>query len=94
MDFGIKIWIFLFRMLFPIFLLVVCINIIASIGTDKVPLHKPQVIILVSLFIAWSIGYILQYIKSVRLIAWKLIGITTVASFIFYCIAYFYATYA
>ncbi|WP_439741599.1 hypothetical protein [Bacillus pseudomycoides] len=94
MDFGIKIWIFLFRISFPIFLLIVCMNIIAIIGIDKVPVHKPQVIILVSLFIVWSIGYILQYIKSVRVIAWNLIGITTVASFIFYCMAYFYATYA
>ncbi len=68
-------------------------NIIAIIGIDKVPVHKTQVIIIVSLFIAWSIGYILQYIKSVRVIAWNLIGFTTVAGFIFYCIVYFFATY-
>lgn len=93
MELGIKIWIFLFRTLFPIFLLSVCMNIIAIIGIDKVPVHKMQVIIIVSLFIVWSIGYILQYIKSVRVIAWKLIGFTTVAGFIFYCIVYFFATY-
>ncbi|PFA22611.1 MULTISPECIES: hypothetical protein [Bacillus cereus group] len=93
MNFGIRIWIFLFRTLFPIFLLIVCMNIIAIIGIDKVPVHKTQVIIIVSLFIAWSIGYILQYIKSVRVIAWNLIGFTTVAGFIFYCIVYFFATY-
>ncbi len=94
MELSIKIWIFLFRILFPIFLFIVCVNIIAIIGIDKVPVHKTQVIILISLYIAWLLGYILQYMKSVRVIAWKLIGFTMVAGFIYYCIVYFFANYA
>ncbi|MBO1581712.1 hypothetical protein [Bacillus sp. XF8] len=94
MGLGIKMGIFLFRILFPSFLFLVFINIISIIEIDKIPWYKLQVIVLVSVFVAFLTGYILQYYKSLRVMGWKLIGITTVVSFIFYFIAYLYASYA